>query len=80
MSAPKDDLEAVRAVVDAIKDFKPDEQQLDFLWVAEKSAWTTFCFLGSPTSAARNTPRSDASRRVLCAAASRRKRHQSFHG
>jgi hypothetical protein len=36
MSAPKDDLEAVRAVVDAIKDFKSDEQQRIFRWVAEK--------------------------------------------
>ena len=36
MNAPKDDLEAVRAVVDAIKDFKSDEQQRIFRWVAEK--------------------------------------------
>jgi hypothetical protein len=36
MNAPKDDLEAVRAVVEAIKDFKPDEQQRIFRWVAEK--------------------------------------------
>ena len=36
MSAPKDDLEAVRAVVEAIKDFKSDEQQRIFRWVAEK--------------------------------------------
>jgi hypothetical protein len=37
MSTPKtDDLEAVRAVVDAIKDFKSDEQQRIFRWVAEK--------------------------------------------
>jgi hypothetical protein len=30
MNAPKDDLEAVRAIVDAIKDFKSDEQQRIF--------------------------------------------------
>ncbi len=37
MSTPKtDDLDAVRAVVDAIKDFKSDEQQRIFRWVAEK--------------------------------------------
>jgi hypothetical protein len=37
MSAPKtDDLDAVRAVVDAIKDFKSDEQQRILRWVAEK--------------------------------------------
>ena len=30
MNGPKDDLEAVRAVVDAIKDFKADEQQRIF--------------------------------------------------
>ena len=30
MNAPKDDLEAVRAVVDAIKDFKSDKQQRIF--------------------------------------------------
>jgi len=36
MNTPKDDLEAVRAVVDAIKDFKSDEQQRIFRWVAEK--------------------------------------------
>jgi hypothetical protein len=37
MSGTKpDDLDAVRAVVDAIKDFKSDEQQRIFRWVAEK--------------------------------------------
>jgi hypothetical protein len=37
MSTPKmDDLDAVRAVVDAIKDFNSDEQQRIFRWVAEK--------------------------------------------
>ena len=36
MSAPKDDLDAVRAVVEAIKDFESDEQQRIFRWVAEK--------------------------------------------
>lgn len=36
MDAPKDDLEAVRAVVDAIKDFKSEEQQRIFRWAAEK--------------------------------------------
>jgi hypothetical protein len=36
MSAPKDDLEAVRTIVEATKDFKPDEQQRIFRWVAEK--------------------------------------------
>ena len=36
MNAPMDDLEAVRAVVDAIKDFKSDEQQRIFRWAAEK--------------------------------------------
>ncbi len=37
MSTPKtDDLDAVRVVVDAIKDFKSDEQQRIFRWVAEK--------------------------------------------
>jgi hypothetical protein len=36
MNGPKDDLEAVRAVVEAIKDFKPDEQQRIFRWAAEK--------------------------------------------
>src|SRR6266852_206769 len=36
MSAPKEDLEAVRAVVDAIKDFKSDEQQRIFRGAAEK--------------------------------------------
>jgi hypothetical protein len=36
MSAPNDDLDAVRTVVEAIKDFKPDEQQRIFRWVAEK--------------------------------------------
>jgi hypothetical protein len=36
MNPPKDDLEAVRTVVDAIKDFKSDEQQRIFRWVAEK--------------------------------------------
>jgi hypothetical protein len=36
MSAPKDDLEAVRTVVEAVKDFKSEEQQRIFRWVAEK--------------------------------------------
>jgi hypothetical protein len=37
MTTPKnDDLDAVRAVVDAIKDFKSDEQQRIFRWAAEK--------------------------------------------
>ncbi|MGH9720721.1 MAG: hypothetical protein ACRD8O_10955 [Bryobacteraceae bacterium] len=37
MSGTKtDDLDAVRAVVDAIKDFKSDEQQRIIRWVAEK--------------------------------------------
>lgn len=36
MNPPKDDLEAVRAVVDALKDFKSDEQQRILRWVAEK--------------------------------------------
>jgi hypothetical protein len=36
MSAPKDDFEAVRTVVDAVKDFKPEEQQRIFRWAAEK--------------------------------------------
>ncbi|MDR3741638.1 MAG: hypothetical protein P4L40_21680 [Terracidiphilus sp.] len=36
MSTTKDDLEAVRTVVEAIKDFKQDEQQRIFRWVAEK--------------------------------------------
>ena len=37
MSIPKtDDLDAVRAVVDAIKDFNSDDQQRIFRWVAEK--------------------------------------------
>ncbi len=36
MDAPKDDLEAVRAVVDAIKDFKSDDQLRIFRWAAEK--------------------------------------------
>ncbi len=31
-----DDLDAVRAVVEAIKDFKRDEQQRIFRWAAEK--------------------------------------------
>ena len=35
-SAKPDDLEAVRTVVDTIKDFNPDEQQRIFRWVAEK--------------------------------------------
>jgi len=42
MSVPRtDDLEAVRAVVEALTDFKPDEQQRIFRWAAEK--------LGMPT-------------------------------
>jgi hypothetical protein len=37
MSSPKtDDLEAVRTVVEAVQDFKPDEQQRIFRWAAEK--------------------------------------------
>ena len=37
MSSPKtDDLEAVRAVIDAVKDFTLDEQQRIFRWAAEK--------------------------------------------
>lgn len=37
MSTSKtDDLDAIRAVIDAIKDFKSDEQQRIFRWVAEK--------------------------------------------
>jgi hypothetical protein len=36
MTTPKDDLDAVRVVVEAIKDFKSDEQQRIFRWVAEK--------------------------------------------
>jgi hypothetical protein len=37
MSTPKtDDLDAVRVIIDAIKDFKSDEQQRIFRWVAEK--------------------------------------------
>jgi hypothetical protein len=36
MSVLKDDLDAVRTVIDAIKDFKSDEQQRIFRWVAEK--------------------------------------------
>jgi hypothetical protein len=37
MSAPKtDDLEAVRIVVETLKDFQPDEQQRIFRWAAEK--------------------------------------------
>jgi len=36
MSAPKDDLEAVRTLIEAVKDFKSDEQQRIFRWAAEK--------------------------------------------
>jgi hypothetical protein len=37
MGSPKtDDLEAVRTVVEAVQDFKPDEQQRIFRWAAEK--------------------------------------------
>jgi hypothetical protein len=37
MRSPKtDDLEAVRTVVEAVQDFKPDEQQRIFRWAAEK--------------------------------------------
>ncbi len=36
MSKPADDLEAVRAVVDAVQGFKEDEQQRIFRWAAEK--------------------------------------------
>jgi hypothetical protein len=36
MNTPKDDLEAVRAVVDAIKDFKSDDQQRIIRWASEK--------------------------------------------
>jgi hypothetical protein len=37
MSAPKtDDLEAVRTLVETLKDFQPDEQQRIFRWAAEK--------------------------------------------
>ena len=43
MSAPKDDLEAVRAVVDAIKDFKSDEQQRIFRWGGARQV---FCVNG----------------------------------
>jgi hypothetical protein len=39
MAAPKtDDLDAVRAVVDAVKDFSAEEQQRIFRWAAEKLA------------------------------------------
>jgi hypothetical protein len=33
---PLDDLDALRAVIDAVKDFKPEEQQRIFRWAAEK--------------------------------------------
>jgi hypothetical protein len=36
MSKPADDLEAVRAVVEAVQGFKEDEQQRIFRWAAEK--------------------------------------------
>jgi hypothetical protein len=37
MNAPKiDDLEAVRIVVETLKDFQPDDQQRIFRWAAEK--------------------------------------------
>ena len=37
MSTPKtDDLEAVRVIVDTVKDFKPDEQQRILRWAIEK--------------------------------------------
>jgi len=36
MNVVKDDLEAVRTVVEVIKDFKSDEQQRIIRWVAEK--------------------------------------------
>jgi hypothetical protein len=36
MSTPKDDLDAVRTIVEVIKEFKSDEQQRIFRWVAEK--------------------------------------------
>jgi hypothetical protein len=36
MSKPADDLEAVRAVIEAVQGFKEDEQQRIFRWAAEK--------------------------------------------
>ncbi len=36
MTKPADDLEAVRAVVEAVQGFKEDEQQRIFRWAAEK--------------------------------------------
>jgi hypothetical protein len=54
MSTPKlDDLQAVRTVVEAVQDFKPDEQQRIFRWAAEKlgiSVPTTFGYTAPPHS------------------------------
>jgi hypothetical protein len=36
MTKPADDLQAVRAVVEAVQGFKEDEQQRIFRWAAEK--------------------------------------------
>src|ERR1700761_2081779 len=36
MSSPKDDLDAVRIIAEAMKEFKSDEQQRIIRWVAEK--------------------------------------------
>lgn len=46
-----DDLEAVRKVVEAIKDFKPEDQQRVFRWAAEK--------LGLPAPAGAGVPASE---------------------
>jgi hypothetical protein len=55
MSVPKDDLEAVRTIVEAIKDFKPDEQQRIFRWVAEKLSLPLSFTPGAPASPSTQT-------------------------
>lgn len=36
MENPKDDIEALRTVINTVKEFQPDEQQRIFRWAAEK--------------------------------------------
>ena len=54
MTQPKlDDLEAVRAVVDALKDFPPEDQQRIFRWSAEKLGLAPLASPSSPPPALR---------------------------
>jgi len=58
MSAPKDDLEAVRTIIEAVKDFESDEQQRIFRWAAENSAYRSH--FPPPQNRERGLPKRDS--------------------